>query len=103
MGRWVRLCSVSEVPAEGTVSEQRVEELEICLAALDGKLKALANQCPHRQGPLGQGWIEGNSVVCPWHSWVFDVDSGEASYPPGEHVRVYPIRVDGDDVMLETD
>lgn len=103
MAQWVRLCSVGEAPAEGAVCEQRLGAQEICLARVNGELKALDNLCPHRQGPLGQGWIEGGAVVCPWHSWAFDLTTGKAEFPEGEQVRAFKITVEGDSVMLETE
>ncbi len=101
MSQWVRLCGVGEAPTEGAVCEQAVGEKQICLARINGELKALDNLCPHREGPLGQGWIEGGAVVCPWHSWAFDLSTGIADYPEGEKVQVYPVRVEGDDVMVD--
>jgi nitrite reductase (NADH) small subunit len=77
--------------------------VDICLANVNGELSALDNWCPHRQGPLGQGWIEGEAVVCPWHSWAFDAKTGKAEYPPDERVKVFPLRVEGEDVLIEID
>lgn len=101
MSEWVRLCGADEVPVEGGVCEQEVAGRQICLAHVAGELKAVDNLCPHRQGPLGQGWIEGNAVVCPWHSWAFDVTTGLAEYPQGERVGVYPVRLEGGEVQVE--
>lgn len=103
MAQWVRLCGVQDAPAEGSVCEQAFGEIEVCLARIGGELKALDNLCPHRQGPLGQGWIEGGAVVCPWHSWAFDLGTGLADYPTGEKVRVYRVRIMGEDVLVEAD
>jgi nitrite reductase (NADH) small subunit len=101
MSRWVRLCGVADAPAEGGVCEQEVDGKQICLARVDGELRAVDNLCPHRQGPLGQGWIEGAAVVCPWHSWAFDLRTGQADYPAGERVDVYALQLDGEDVFVE--
>ena len=101
MEHWVRLCSASEAPAEGNVIETEVEGFWICLARVNGELAALDNWCPHRRGPLGQGWIEGNAVVCPWHSWAFDVRSGVAEPPDRAEVDVFPLRIEGDEVLVD--
>jgi nitrite reductase (NADH) small subunit len=103
MAQWVRLCGVAEAPAAGQVSEAEVNGRAICLANVAGTLSALDNLCPHRQGPLGQGWIEGKAVVCPWHSWAFDVDTGLAEYPPDQKVAVFPVKVEGDAVLIEVE
>jgi nitrite reductase/ring-hydroxylating ferredoxin subunit len=65
MAEWVRLCGVAEAPAPGEVMEAEANGVAVCLANVDGRLSALDNVCPHRQGPLGQGWLEGQGVVCP--------------------------------------
>jgi nitrite reductase (NADH) small subunit len=101
VAKWVRLCGVSEAPVPGQVGEAEVEGVAICLANVGGELSALDNICPHRQGPLGQGWLEGDSVVCPWHSWMFDVKTVVAEYPEGERVETIALRIQGDDVLVE--
>ena len=101
MAKWVRLCAVSEAPGPGSVGEVEVEGVAVCIANVGGKLLALDNVCPHRHGPLGQGWIEGNCVVCPWHSWTFHTKTGVAEYPEGERIKVFPLRVEADDVLVE--
>ena len=101
MGKWVRLCALTEAPAAGQVAEAEVDGIVICLANVNGDLSALDNICPHRQGPLGQGWLEGDTVVCPWHSWAFHVKTGLSDYPPNQRVDVLPLRVEGEDVLVD--
>jgi len=101
VAKWVRLCSLAAAPAEGHVTEAEVEGRAFCLANVNGELTALDNVCPHREGPLGQGWIEGEAVVCPWHSWMFHVMTGVSEYPANERVKVFPLRVEGDDVVVD--
>lgn len=101
MARWVKLCTVGEVPQPGNVVELETDGVAICLANANGELSALDNVCPHRGGPLGQGWMEGEMVVCPWHSWTFHAKTGAADYPPNEWVRVFPVRVEDGEVLIE--
>jgi nitrite reductase (NADH) small subunit len=101
VAKWVRLCSLAAAPVEGQVAEAEVEGRAFCLANVNGELSALDNVCPHREGPLGQGWLEGDTVVCPWHSWMFHVKTGVSEYPANERVAVFPLRVDGEDVLVD--
>ncbi|HWZ50598.1 MAG TPA: Rieske 2Fe-2S domain-containing protein [Granulicella sp.] len=101
MARWLRLCSVVDAPQPGKVMEAQAEGVAVCLANLNGELSALDNQCPHRGGPLGQGWIEGEAVVCPWHSWSFNVKTGQAEYPEQERVAVFPLKVENGAVLID--
>ncbi len=67
----------------------------------DGRLFATANRCPHRQGPLSEGLVGGNSVICPLHAHRFDLETGTGS-EPGESIRVYRVaEVDGNIIVTE--
>lgn len=101
MARWVRLCRLAEAPGPGNVMEAEADGVAVCLANVEGELSALDNWCPHRRGPLGQGWVEGESVVCPWHSWMFHAKTGVAEFPPNEQVGVFPLRLEEDEVLIE--
>lgn len=101
MTRWIQLCTLAESPASGQVIEAEGGGLSICLANVDGELSALDNWCPHRRGPLGQGWVEGNAVVCPWHSWAFNAKTGVADYPDNERVAVFPVKTEAGVILIE--
>ena len=103
MGQWVRLCSRAEAPQPGNVTEAEAGGKVFCLGNIEGELHALNGICPHRGGPLGQGWVERESVVCPWHSWSFNLKTGIAEHPVKQQVRVYPLTVKGEDVLVELD
>ena len=103
MAQWVRICKLAEAPGAGRVMEADANGIPVCLANVNGELSALDNFCPHRRGPLGQGWIEGEAVVCPWHSWAFHAKTGVAEYPAGERVDILPLCVEGDDVLVNVE
>jgi nitrite reductase (NADH) small subunit len=91
--RWVRVGAADEAPAEGELLRVEAGGLQICVAGVDGELRALDNLCPHRQGPLDEGWIENGEVVCPWHGWCFNPDTGVCSNAQGA-VSTYPVKVE---------
>jgi len=97
----VRLCSKSELPADGQAAEIALDQRVICVANVDGEISAMDNVCLHRGGPLGQGTVTGGKIVCPWHAWMYDLRTGATSDDSAMRVRVYPIKVVGDDVMVD--
>ena len=101
MSEWVRICSANDAPGTGQVVQAEARGVAVCLANVEGRLSALDNWCPHRRGPLGEGWIEGKSVVCPWHCWAFDTETGEALPPENAKVQVFPVKVEGEDVLVD--
>ena len=101
MPHWVQICPLAEAPQEGEVIEAEVEGVSVCLARHKGTLSALDNICPHRQGPLGQGWLEGDAVICPWHSWAFNLETGIVDPPEHAAVAVFPVRIEEEAVLIE--
>ncbi len=60
--------------------------------ALDDGPRVTDAVCPHNQGPLEQGWVrDGRLVVCPWHWYRFDVDTGECETTPQHRLGTYPV------------
>ena len=58
-------------------------------------------ECPHRQGPLADGLLGGATVVCPFHAWKFDLETGEALL--GQcGIRTYPMQVTESGEMVLT-
>jgi nitrite reductase (NADH) small subunit len=110
---------LTEVPAEG---ERRLVELggrTIGVFCLDGDYFALADRCPHRGAPLcSSGQVvdavegvgnaarvtrEGALVRCPWHKWDFEIASGRCAVDARLRVRRYPVRVEGDELVVSLD
>ena len=100
---YVKLTTQSELPAEGEAKEFELGDKTICVANVNGTITAMDNVCLHMGGPLGQGYIEGNKLVCPWHGWEYDPKTGQLEDDPKTKLAVYPIKVENGDVMVETD
>lgn len=65
---------------------------------------AIDELCPHRQGPLHEGEVNGTFVTCPLHGSEFDLKTGRVVRgPAASGVRSYRIAVKGDEVFVSTD
>jgi nitrite reductase/ring-hydroxylating ferredoxin subunit len=64
---------------------------------IDGSFYATSEECTHVGGPLSEGELKGNEVICPWHYSCFRVTDGAATCPPArEPLRTYRVVVDGE-------
>ncbi|MCA9242350.1 MAG: NAD(P)H-dependent oxidoreductase [Phycisphaerales bacterium] len=73
----------------------------IALVYRDGQFSAISGRCNHVGGPLGDGRIDGEYVVCPWHNWRFHCRTGQGE--PGyedDAVPVYDVRVEQGRVLV---
>jgi nitrite reductase (NADH) small subunit len=78
----------------------RVGEDEVVLLQVEGRLHAVQQACPHRGGPLSEGDQEGCLLYCPLHAWAFDVRTGASPTNPGARVRIYAVRLIGDEIQV---
>lgn len=100
MASFIKVARVADV-ADGTGKTVEAAGKQIALFNVAGKFYAIDNACKHRGGPLGEGEVDGKTVVCPWHGWEYDVTSGANLDDPSVKLGCYPVRVEGDDVLVE--
>ena len=100
MSELVRICAKGDLPKSGETKEFNAGARTLCIANVDGVIRALDNECPHHGGPLAEGMIEEGKVVCPWHAWAFDPATG-ATDSSQERVAVFPVTIDADQVFVK--
>src|SRR5260370_17719788 len=98
---YIKLTNQSELPAEGEAKEFELGDKTICVANVNGVISAMDNVCLHMGGPLGQGSIEGNKVVCPWHGWEYDPKTGEVPHYPKSKLSPYNTKTQTALVILQ--
>lgn len=97
---FVEIAAASEVPI-GRVKAYVVGERTIALYHTEDGFFATDNVCPHRGGPLAQGDLIGNEIVCPWHLWGFDVATGRCPGNSSVSVTAHEVRVENDRVFVK--
>ena len=99
MAEFVKVASVSELPP-GTAKTIEVMEKTIALFNVGGTIFATDNTCLHQGGPLGEGELVGDVVICPWHQWEYNVRTGEVLGNSAAKVATYPVQVEGNDIKV---
>jgi 3-phenylpropionate/trans-cinnamate dioxygenase ferredoxin component len=96
-----RVAKVSEI-APGTTRRVVADMVGILLCNVDGKIYAIEDICTHDGGPLDQGELEGEHIVCPRHGATFDVRTGDAlTLPAVVPLMTFDVTVEADDVFVE--
>ena len=100
MNDFVRVASVSDL-ADGEIMMVEVHGDSVLLANLEGKFYAIGEECSHAAGSLSEGYVEEGQVECPVHGSLFDLKTGVNTGPPAaELVQGYPVRIEGEDVLV---
>lgn len=84
-------------PGEGRTFEIGGERIAI-FRTRSGGIHAVQADCPHQGGPLADGLVGGSTLICPLHSWKFDLATGDALMG-NCGLRTYPVRL-GDDGQI---
>jgi nitrite reductase/ring-hydroxylating ferredoxin subunit len=104
----VDVCALVELQPR-TILEVRVGQLRAGATIHDGRVYLFQTQCPHRGGPLRRGAIRARVsaelpgqivldtahpvLTCPWHSFEFSLETGEALWNDQLCIRVFATEV----------
>src|SRR5512135_3848994 len=80
----------------------KIERHRVAVFHHEGRFRAISDICNHRGGPLSEGRLHGEFVMCPWHAWEYSVITGKG--PAGydeEQVPVYAVEERADGVYLK--
>lgn len=98
---FIKVASLNQIPKNRGLCI-KINNKAIALFAYQEKIYAMDHLCPHQLGPLSEGMQYENIVICPWHGWQFDIQSGE-TVMGGEGVKTYPVEIQGSDIYLALD
>lgn len=94
------VCSIDEIK-EGRGKKAVVDNEEIVLFKVEGKIYAIANMCPHQRfQKLHEGMFENGIVTCPMHGWAYDVRTGVSVNASGR-VKTFPTEVKNGMVLID--
>jgi 3-phenylpropionate/trans-cinnamate dioxygenase ferredoxin subunit len=74
----------------------------VVVVNLEGEYYGVEDVCTHDGGPLGEGELDGDQLVCPRHGARFDVRTGAVmKLPAFEPVATYEVKVQDGDLLVE--
>jgi nitrite reductase/ring-hydroxylating ferredoxin subunit/ferredoxin-thioredoxin reductase catalytic subunit len=94
----VRVAAFDDL-ADGQARHVKIGSRDLALVRTEGEYFALSNLCRHAHGPLAEGFVDGYTLICPWHGWRYDVRDGSTDHPDAD-VRTYPVAVRGGEVFV---
>ena len=100
MEEFVDVASVHELPP-GRARTVIVGGRAIALYHTTQGFFASDNTCPHRGGPLGEGDLIGNEIICSWHLWGFDVTTGVCTGNAEVSIVMHEVKIDRDRILIK--
>ncbi|MBS1841454.1 MAG: nitrite reductase small subunit NirD [Acidobacteria bacterium] len=100
--QWLRVAPCDSIPVrEGRVVE--IASRQVAIFNLGERFVAVENRCPHRGGPLADGIISGDTIVCPIHAWKFNVQTGVSvnHAESGVCLKSFPVQIEAGVISIE--
>ena len=85
-----RLCRALDVPEDGGLRVELPGRLPLAVFRIGSEYFVTDDRCTHGEGPLSDGTIVGDEIVCPFHMGAFCLRTGAPTAPPCiEPLRTY--------------
>lgn len=94
------VAKLSEVPNFGK-KVVSVNGQEILLVNIKGTIHACENECPHQGSPLSAAMIKEGAISCPRHGYRFSLSDGKGIDHPELTLKIYPVQLSGDDILID--
>ena len=82
------------------LTKVRAGNTSVCLVGVDNEVYALATKCPHAGADISQGWCKDGKLVCPYHRYSYDIQTGRGSPGQGDYIKTYPVEIREDGVYV---
>ena len=99
MVEFIKVAKTSDLaPGEKMLVEY--DDEDVGLFNIGGEYYAISDVCTHDDGPLVEGELDGECVICPRHGARFNVKTGKQTMPAISPVPLYIVKIEGDDVLI---
>jgi 3-phenylpropionate/trans-cinnamate dioxygenase ferredoxin subunit len=97
---FTRACAVADLKDGGAISVVLAGD-EIAVVKTEGEVFAIRDWCSHASVQLSEGEVDGYTIECWLHGSCFDLRTGRPTRMPATvPVPVYPVKIEGDDVLI---
>ena len=99
MTEFIKVANISDL-AVGEKMLVEYDDEDVGLFNIDGEFYAISDICTHDNGPLVEGRLDGECIICPRHGARFNVKTGEQTMPAFAPVPLYDVKIEGVDIFI---
>ena len=100
MAEFVKACGLDDV-TDGGALRVMIDGIPVAIVRSAGEVYAIQDVCSHANVALSEGEIEDQTIECWLHGSRFDLVTGRPTgLPATVPVPVYPVKIDGDDILV---
>ena len=99
MPEFIKVAKISDL-APGEMMLVEYDDEDVGLFNIEGEFYAISDICTHDNGPLVEGKLDGDCVICPRHGARFNVKTGEQTMPAFAPVPLYEVKIEANDILI---
>jgi 3-phenylpropionate/trans-cinnamate dioxygenase ferredoxin subunit len=99
MAKYIKVAKTSDL-APGDKMLVEYEDEDVGLFNINGEFYAISDVCTHDGGPLVEGALAGDTIICPRHGARFNVKTGAQTMPAFAPAPLYHVKIEGDDILI---
>jgi len=99
MSKFIKVARAADLKP-GQKMRVEYEDEDVGLVNLDGQIYAISDICTHDNGPLIDGHLDGDCIVCPRHGARFNLKTGQQTMPAFSAAPLYQVKIQGDDILI---
>jgi len=97
---WVDVGAAADIPDTRAITACVAGE-RVAVFRHGDRLSAVSSVCQHQNGPLGEGKIVHGCIVCPWHGYEYEPETGASPAPFTEKIPTFSVRVEAGRVLVD--
>ena len=99
MARFIKVARLNDL-APGEKMRVEYDNEDVGLINLNDNIYAISDVCTHDDGPLMDGALEGEYIICPRHGARFNVKTGDFTFPAFAPLPRYQVKIETDDILI---
>jgi nitrite reductase/ring-hydroxylating ferredoxin subunit len=98
--KWIRIFRSAQIPVVDFIKLVRANDKKICIIKAGGKFYATQSICPHAGADLSNGWCKDGKLICPYHRYSYDLETGRGCAGQGDYINTYLIELRADGLYV---
>jgi nitrite reductase/ring-hydroxylating ferredoxin subunit len=97
--KWYKILDI-QFTDQPFITKVKAGGKSFCLVGFKGNIYALSSICPHAGADLSEGICVQGKIVCPFHRYTYDLETGKGGEGQNDFITTYSVNVEGDDIYI---
>ncbi|WP_026898422.1 Rieske (2Fe-2S) protein [Daejeonella oryzae] len=98
--KWFRIFSLEVLNEPNFIKLLQVEGRKFCVVKVNQEFFAVQNRCPHAGADLTLGFCKEKKLICSYHRYEYDLETGRGAEGQGDYLTTYPVKVLEDGIYI---